>query len=93
MLSSRLLVVHDPRAGSQDDVPELTRWQQLDNPFLQIAELDVISWRNDTGLVESTVELDDNLAGSVVVDFLEFANVACEVRQYQVAQTGSFCRG
>ena len=54
----------------------MTRWQQLDDPLLQVSKLDVVSWRDDSGLVESAVELDDDLAGSVVVDFLELANVA-----------------
>jgi hypothetical protein len=32
----------------------LTRWQQLDNPLLKITETDVVSWGNDTSLVETT---------------------------------------
>lgn len=76
VLAPGLLVVHDTRAGSQDDVAELTRWQKLDNPLLQILELHIVSWGDDTSLVESAVELDDDLARSVVVDLFELANVA-----------------
>jgi hypothetical protein len=36
---------------------------------------DVESGGDDTSLVQSTVELDDNLAASVVIDDLEFTNV------------------
>jgi len=76
MLPPRLLVIHDSSRGGQDNVSKLTRRQQLNNPFLEITHLDVVSWRDDTSLVETSVELDDNLARSVVVDLLELANVA-----------------
>lgn len=39
--------------------------------------MDVVSGRDDTALVDATVELDNDLAGSVVVNLLELANVAC----------------
>jgi hypothetical protein len=69
-------VVHDASRGGEDNVTELTRGQQLDNPLLHVAELDVVAGRDDTGLVDAAVELDDNLAIAVVVDLLELANVA-----------------
>jgi hypothetical protein len=56
----------------------LTRGQELDNPLLEITELDVVAGGDDTGLVETAVELDDNFAAAVVVDFFEFADVACD---------------
>lgn len=76
MLSSGLLVVHDTSAGGENNVAELTRWQQLDNPLLEVAELDVVARRDNTGLVQATVELNNHFAAAVVIDFLEFANVA-----------------
>lgn len=77
MLSSGLLVVHDTSTGGQDDVSELTRWQQLDNPLLEVSELNVVAGRDDAGFVQTAVELDDNLAVAVVIDLLEFADVTC----------------
>jgi len=68
-------VVHDTGGGGEDDVTELTRWEKLDDPLLEITEADVVSWGDDTSLVESAVQLNDNLAGSVVIDLLELANV------------------
>ena len=53
MLSSRLLVVHDAGGGGEDDVAELTRWKELDNPLLEVAELDVVARADDAGLVET----------------------------------------
>lgn len=39
VLPPRLLVVHDARAGGEDDEAELTRRQQLHHPLLDVAEL------------------------------------------------------
>lgn len=76
VLSAGLLVVHDASGGGEDDVAELTGRQQLDNPLLEVLEADVVAGGDDTSLVEAAVELDDNLAGAVVIDLLELANVA-----------------
>lgn len=51
VLASCLLVVHDTGRGCKHDVSELTGWQELDNPLLEIGEADVVSWGDDTGLV------------------------------------------
>jgi hypothetical protein len=77
VLPAGLLVVHDARRGGEDNVTELTRGKQLDDPLLHVAELDVVAGGDDTGLVDAAVELDDNLAVAVVVDLLELANVSC----------------
>lgn len=76
MLAAGLLVVHDTSGGGQDDETELTGREELLNPLLHVLELDVVAGRNDTGLVETAVELDDDLAVAVVVNLLELANVA-----------------
>lgn len=81
VLAAGLLVVHDTGGGGQDDVTELTRGKELDNPLLHVAELDVVAGGDDTGLVEAAVELDNNLAVAVVIDLLELANVACEKKE------------
>jgi hypothetical protein len=76
MLSPGLLMVHDASRGGKDNVTELTRRQQLDNPLLQVAELDVVAGRDNARLVDAADELDDDLAVAVVVDLLELADVA-----------------
>lgn len=53
VLPPGLLVVHDSGRGGEDNVAELTRGQQLDNPLLEIGEADVVAGRDDTGLVEA----------------------------------------
>lgn len=75
VLSTGLLVVHDTSRGGEDDVAELTGRQQLDNPLLEVGETNVVAGGDDTGLVEAAVELNDDLAGAVVIDLLELANV------------------
>lgn len=77
VLSPGLLVVHDTSGGGEDNVTELTRWQELDDPLLEVTELDVVAGRDDASLVQTAVELDDDLAVAVVVDLLELADVAC----------------
>jgi len=53
VLASGLLVVHDTGRGGEDDVTELTSREELDNPFFEIWEADVVSGRDDTSLVQA----------------------------------------
>ena len=93
MFPPSLFVIHDTSGGSEDDVSELTRWQELNNPFLEVTELNVVAGADDTGLVDAailldrslrrksacilpSIELDDDFAVAVVINFLELANVA-----------------
>jgi hypothetical protein len=55
VLATGLLVVHDTGGGGEDDVSELTRWEELDNPLLEFTKADVVSWGDDTGLVETVL--------------------------------------
>lgn len=76
MLAAGLLVVHDTSRGGQDEETELTRGQELGGPGLEVTELNGVAGVDDTTLVETAVELNDNLARAVVVNLLELANVA-----------------
>ena len=69
-------MVHNASTGRQNNIAELSRWQQLDDPLLQIPKLHIVPWRYDTSLVEATIQLNNNLAVAVVVDFFKFADVA-----------------
>jgi nitrogen regulatory protein PII len=53
VLATSLLVVHDTGRGGEDDVSELTRGEELDNPLLEVTELDVVAGGDDTSLVET----------------------------------------
>jgi hypothetical protein len=61
-------------------VAELSRREDLLAPLLQAADWDVESRRDDAALVESAQELNHDLVGSVVIDQLELADVACFTR-------------
>ena len=81
MLSARFVMVHDAGRGGEDDVPELTRRQQLGDPLFELVELDVVARRDAACLVDAARELDDDLAGAVVVHLLELVDVSCEGRE------------
>ena len=70
-----LLVVHDTGRGGQDDDTERTGRHESVYPVLDLVKGDVESGGNDTTLVDSAIELDDDFAGTVVINVLEFVNV------------------
>jgi hypothetical protein len=58
VLASCLLVVHDTGRCCENNVSELTRWKELDDPLLEVTETDVVAGRDDTGLVETIEQLE-----------------------------------
>ena len=76
MLLSGLDVVDNTLVGSEDDETELSGWEDLINELLEILKLEVESWGDDTALVKSTVKVDDDLAGSGIVNDLEFVDIS-----------------
>jgi hypothetical protein len=76
LLATSLFVVHDSSRGGKDNEAELTRWEEVVDPGFNVSLLDVEAGRNDTALVESSNQLDNNLAGAMVVNDFEFANVS-----------------
>ena len=46
-------MVHDTGTGSEDNVSELTSRKELDNPLLQIGQLDVVAGVDATALVDT----------------------------------------
>jgi hypothetical protein len=85
VLASGLLVVHDAVRGGQDEVTELTRGQNVRGELLDVVEADVESGGDDAALVEATDQVNDDLAGSVIIDDLEFTNVAVLLHDLQEA--------
>jgi hypothetical protein len=75
MVLSGLVVIHDTLVGSQDNVTELSGWEDLVDELLEVLELEVESWGDDTALVKSSVEVNDDLSGSTIIDDLEFVDV------------------
>ena len=67
------------KTDKDDDTEATSRKEQVD-PVLDLVDLNVVSWRDDTSLVQAAVQLDDDLAGAVVVNLLEFTNVALKTK-------------
>ena len=62
MVLSGLVVIHDTLVGGEDDVTELSGWQDLVDEPLEVLELEVESWGDDTALVQSTVKVNNDLS-------------------------------
>lgn len=89
MLAPRHLVVHDASRRRQDDISKLTRGQELDDPVLEVRQLDVEARADDTALIEAAVQLDNYFAGSVVINWEEVRLDAAIFRQqFRRAVTG-----
>ncbi|MCV2423820.1 hypothetical protein LNV47_24875 [Paucibacter sp. DJ4R-1] len=76
-------MVEDTSRGGQDDDTETTGGEQQVDPRFDLVDLYVEAGGDDTGLVQAAVELDDDLAGAVVVDLLKLANVAVALHDAQ----------
>ena len=76
MAATGLLVVHDTGRGGQDDVAELAGRQETGNPLLELVQLDVETGGDDTGLVDASDELDNDLARAVVINLLKLTDIA-----------------
>ena len=76
LLVSSLLVVHDAVRRGEHDVAELSGRKKVDDPLFHLVELHVESGGDAAALVQSTVQVDDHLATSVVVDDLKLLDVA-----------------
>ena len=50
-------MIHDSSRSCQDDIPELTRRQQLNDPLLKVRYSNIISWRDDACLVDAIPRL------------------------------------
>ena len=72
-------MVEDTRRRRQDDNTETTGREEQVNPRLNLSHLHVITGRDDTRLVQTAIQLNDDLASTVIVNDLELANVACQL--------------
>jgi len=56
--------------------PKLSRGKQIASPLVNVTDGYIKAGRNDTAFVETSGEVDDNLASTVVIDNFKLANVA-----------------
>ena len=85
MSLSSFFVGEDSLVGGDDEVTELPGGEDAVGPLLEISESEVVAGRDDSALVYSADELDDDLLGSVVVDDLELADVAVDLHELEEA--------
>ena len=76
MLLSGLNVIKDTLVSGEDNKSELSGWENLVDELLEILELKVESWGDDTALVKSSIELDNDLSRSLIVNNLELVDVS-----------------
>ena len=76
MLGTGLVMVHDALVGGEDEHAELTGGEDGVGEVLELSQRQIEARRDDTALVEATVEVDDDLAGAGVIDDLELVDVA-----------------
>lgn len=85
MLATSLLVVHDAIRGGQDDEAKLTRREQVVDPVFHLWQLDIVTGRDDTTLVQTAIQLNDNLTGTVIIDNLKFTDITWERLRHTVS--------
>ncbi len=112
VLPPRLLMIHNPRRGSQDDLAKRPSRQQQVHPGLNyhppisiptrsrarkggptVVDGDVEAGGDDAGLVESPIQLDHHFPAAMVVDDLEFADVACRAEPSEARRSETFGSG
>jgi hypothetical protein len=62
MFPPSFLMIHNARTCGKDNISNTSRRQELIDPIFQVGKTDVESRRNDSTLVKTSVELNDNLA-------------------------------
>lgn len=62
MLSLGLLVIHDAEGSGEDDLAKLSGGKNVVDELLEVANLEVVSGRDNTALVQSAVQLYHNFA-------------------------------
>ena len=76
MLPPGLLVVHDAPGGGENDEPELSAREKVVGPLLDVVDRHIKPGRDDSALIESSRQIDHNLAGSVIIHHLELPDVS-----------------
>ena len=69
------MMVEESLVGGEDDVSELSRWEDGTDEVLELGNCEVESWGDDTALVESSVKVNDDLSTSGIINDLEVVDV------------------
>jgi hypothetical protein len=77
--------VNEVNSTHEDYNAKSTSRKQQVYPGLDLSDLYIESRRNDTAFVQATVQLNNNLPRTVIVNQLKFANVAYKERIQNVS--------
>jgi hypothetical protein len=72
----RFSVIHNTIRRRKHNVSKLTSREQVVHPSLDIGQFDVEAGRDHTTLVQTPVELHNDLSSAAIIDELKLANVA-----------------
>ena len=67
VLSLGFFVIHNSEGCCENDISKLSWRKDLIDKLLEVFQLEIVSWRNNSTFVKSSVKLNDNLAVSLVV--------------------------
>ena len=81
-------MVHDALVSGEDKSSELTGGEHGGAEVLEVLELDVEVGGDHTALVQSSVEVDDDLASAGVVDDLELTDVSVGLHDLEELHEG-----
>ena len=81
-------MVHDSLVSGEYKSSELTGWEHSIAEVLEVLELEIEVWRDNTALVESSVQVDDDLASTGIIDNLEFSDVSVGLHDLQEFDEG-----
>ena len=81
-------MVHNALVSGKDKSSKLTRGQHGGAEVFEILELDVEVGGNHSALVESSVEVDDDLASAGVVDDLELTDISVGLHDLEELHEG-----
>ena len=68
-------MVHDSHGGGQDDVTELTAGKEVVGPHLNLVDLNIEAGRDASALVQTTVEVNHDFSGAVVINHGDIVDV------------------
>ena len=60
---------------------ELTCWEDVNTPLFNIFCCDIETWGDNTSLVDATVEVDNDLTCTTIINDFEFFNVTVLLHQ------------
>lgn len=75
MSFSALLMSEDALSCGEDEVAELSGWEDVVGPFFEVGQEDIVPWGDDTAFVDPADKFNNNLLASVIINDLKLSDV------------------